>query len=133
MARKLRIDGDGGGKVFHWEAVLTGVVAGYLASLVCSAALGAIMLKTTIAQETVPSIMSGVGFLSLAIGSGYAALRARSAGWLHGAATGAAYIIVSMVISLILFPEPLNTMAVIERTIIGSAVGLVAGTIGVNL
>lgn len=133
MARKSRIEEEAVRRVFRWDSILAGVVAGYLASLVCSAVLGAVMLKSTIAQETVPSIISGVSFLSIAIGSGYAALRARWAGWLHGAATGALYIVTTILISLVLFPEPLSMVAVLERTVIAGLVGLVAGAIGVNL
>lgn len=133
MVTKTRVEEDVVRKVFRWDSVLAGVVAGYLTSLVCSAVLGAIMLKTTIAQETVPSIISGVGFLSIAVGSGYAAMRSRWAGWLHGATTGALFVVASVLISLILFPEPLNAVVIVERTVIGSVVGLVAGAVGVNL
>ncbi|MHB0884576.1 MAG: TIGR04086 family membrane protein [Bacillota bacterium] len=133
MARKTRIEEEAVRRVFRWDSILSGVVAAYLASLVCSAVLGALMLKTTIAQETVPSIISGVSFLSIAIGSGYAALRARWAGWLHGAATAALYMVTTIAISLVLFPEPLNVLAILERTVIAGLVGLGAGAISVNL
>ena len=133
MARKIRVEEEAVRRVFRLDSVLSGVVAAYLASLVCSAVLGAVMLKTTIAQETVPSIISGVSFLSIALGSGYAALKARWAGWMHGAATGALYIVTTILISLVLFPEPLNVVAVLERTVIAGFVGLVAGAISVNL
>lgn len=133
MARKYMVEEQAVRRAFRWDSVLAGVVAGYLASLVCSAVLGAVMLKTTIAQETVPSIISGVSFLSIAIGAGYAAMRSRWAGWLHGAATGVLYIVTTILISLILFPEPLNALVVLERTAVAGVVGLVAGTIGVNL
>jgi putative membrane protein (TIGR04086 family) len=133
VARKVRVEEVGPRKVFRWDSVLVGVVVGYLASLVCSAVLGAVMLKTTIAQESVPSIMGGVGFLSIAVGSGYAGMKGRWAGWIHGAATGALYVVASVLVSLVLFPEPLNALAITQRTLIGSAVGLLAGAIGVNL
>lgn len=133
MAKRIRAEEDALRKVFRWDSVLAGVVVAYLASLVCSAVLGAVMLKTTIAQESVPSIMGGVGFLSIAVGSGYAGMKSKWAGWLHGAATGAVFIVASVLISLILFPEPLNAFGIAQRTIIGALVGLIAGTIGVNL
>jgi putative membrane protein (TIGR04086 family) len=116
-----------------WKSVVAGIVAAYLVSLLASAAVGAMVLRTTLAQGNLTSLMGWIGQSSILIGALYAAKRARQAGLVTGALTGAGYIVVSFILGALVFPEPVNFVVLGQRLLMGLFVGALGGAAGVNL
>jgi len=115
------------------SAIAAGVLVAFIASLVLSALLGTVMLKTTIAQGTIPALISWVGTLSVAIGGAYAGRRAGVGGLFNGGLTGIGYVLISALFGYFLFPGALVLGILAKKLGVGFIVGAIGGTLGVNL
>lgn len=73
------------------------------------------------------------GILCLAAGAAAGARAARSAGWLHGAAVGLAYVALASIVSVLALGTDLGLGPLVLHAGLGLAAGALAGILGVNL
>ncbi len=117
----------------QWKCIAAGVIAAYAVSLVASAVVGAMVLRTTLAQGNLTSVMTWIGQASILLGAFYAARKARSAGIVNGGLTGLCYVAVTFILGALIFPEPFNFALFGQRLLVGVIVGALGGTAGVSL
>lgn len=118
---------------FSGRAVLSGLVGALvtvlLGALVLSASAG-----TKLAGSTwEPLALTVVQVLAYGVAGTVAGLRARSWGWLHGTLAAVAWVMVTLVLQLIVFPQGPSFGAVLYQALLAAAVGALTGMVGVNL
>lgn len=110
-----------------------GVIAAYVVSLVASAVVGAMVLRTTLAQGNLTSLMTWIGQASILLGAFYAARKARRAGIANGGLTGLCYVTLTFILGALIFPEPFNFALFGQKLVVGAIIGALGGTAGVSL
>jgi putative membrane protein (TIGR04086 family) len=113
--------------------VLLGIIVGYGVSILAAGLLGLLMFRINIPDPTATSVMSIVAYLSMLAGGIYGARRAGHAGWAHGAFIGAGYVAIGILLGSIISPVGHTLSSALARLGLGSILGAVGGTIGVNL
>jgi len=114
-------------------SVIRGIVAGYVVSILAAGLLGLLMFQLTIPDPTVTYLMSIVAYLSMLAGGVYGARHAGNSGWAHGAFIGAGYVAVGLLLGNIISPAAHTVPSALARVGLGSLLGAIGGTIGVNL
>lgn len=114
-------------------AVLRGVVFTFVMGVVLSGLVALAIYFTSLREQQASGALLVAGLLAVATGGGYAARAARAAGWLHGGLVGLLYTMATTLLSPALFPGALHPGPVLERLVVGCAVGMVGGILGVNL
>jgi putative membrane protein (TIGR04086 family) len=113
--------------------VLLGIVAGYGVSILAAGLLGLLMFRLNLSDPTVTSVMSIVAYLSMTAGGLYGARHAGNSGWAHGACIGAGYVAIGILLGNIISPAGHTAASALGRLGLGSLLGAIGGTIGVNL
>ncbi|HSW09721.1 MAG TPA: TIGR04086 family membrane protein [Bacillota bacterium] len=114
-------------------SVILGIVAGYVVSILAAGLLGLLMFRLTIPDPTVTSVMGIVAHLSMLAGGVYGARHAGNLGWAHGAFIGAGFVAVGILLGSIISPVGPTLPSALGRVGLGSLLGAIGGTIGVNL
>lgn len=117
----------------QWSAVAAGVVAAFVVSLVAAGVIVLVVYTTTVSEHTASTFLFAAGLLSLGAAAGYGARLAGTLGWVHGLAIGVGYVIVTMVLSPLLFPGGMTVGGSAVRLAVGAALGALGGVLGVNL
>jgi putative membrane protein (TIGR04086 family) len=115
------------------RAVASGVVVTFLLSLVLSGVVALVVYFASVSEASASGLLFYAGLFSLAAGAGLGARRAAALGWLHGAAVGLVYVLLSALVSLVIFPGGYTPHDVLRRLAMGCAVGLLGGIVGVNV
>lgn len=123
----------GPGAGLQARAIVSGVVLTFLLSVVLAGILALVVYFSSIGEASASGLLFYAGLFSLAAGAGYGARRAESLGWLHGALIGLVYVALSAVLSTIVFPGGYVAHNLGRRLIMGCAVGILGGVLGVNL
>jgi putative membrane protein (TIGR04086 family) len=113
--------------------VLLGVLTALILAFVLSGIVGAVMYQGWLSEIHSPLVMTAVSFLSLFLGGVYAGRRAGRAGWAHGALAGLFYLVLVSILGLLLFDQLAPVMVLLQRLIVGAALGAVGGTVGINI
>jgi putative membrane protein (TIGR04086 family) len=114
-------------------AILAGILWTFGLSVLAAAVLAAGVYLAAVTERSASQALFYAGLTSLAAGAALGARRAEGLGWLHGAAIGCAYVMLSMVVGLILFPGSMALADALHRLAVGLAVGALGGVLGVNL
>lgn len=110
-------------------AILRGIAAAFLVALVASAAV-AVVLASTQELRLSRSTLLLLNYLSVVTGGVIGGKSAKRRGWLVGLIVGLAYALVILAFSPVR-TQPL--MMTLQGLLIPSALGLLAGAVGVNL
>jgi putative membrane protein (TIGR04086 family) len=113
--------------------VVLGVVAAFLLAFVLSGVIGLVIYQGWLSEIHSPLVMNIVSFLCLFLGGVYAGTRAGTAGWAHGALTGAVYLVLVSILGLLLFDQLAPWLILLQRVVLGVLIGAVGGTVGINL
>jgi putative membrane protein (TIGR04086 family) len=114
-------------------AVVSGVVATFLVSLLAAGAVALVVVLTPLTEQRAGGALFVTGLLSLCIGAGYGARRAHGRGWIHGLLVGALYVGCSLVLEPLLFPGVMTFPGALLRLVLGMGTGALGGVVGVNL
>ena len=114
-------------------AILAGVVAGFLFAVIATSIIAVIYVRTSLSEAPLPWIISSVNLLSMATAGLVAGRRAQTTGWLNGGLAGFGFAFAAILISYALFPQAVPLLVAAERLGLGLGLGLVGGTVGVNL
>ena len=122
-----------GTPLLNFHSIYRGTLTALLLSLLLSILAGLVYYFTSLAENTMPLAATLILFLSVAIGSGYAAKKARSKGLFNGLGVGiTTFVIIWLVVGLLLPGNVLlsGVLSKLDLTLIAGALG---GTLGVGL
>jgi len=114
-------------------AILAGVLAGFLFAAVATGILAVVYVRTSLPESPLSWMVSSVNLLSVAIAGLVSGRRARTTGWLNGGLAGFCFTFLAILLSYVLFPQAIPILAAAARLGIGLGLGLLGGTVGVNL
>lgn len=113
------------------------ITKGVLIALIISAVLiilyGLLLSFTSLSESSMPTVISIISTVCIAISSIYVAMKVESRGWLNGALTGLIYMIVLFLVSLLFKTGAAFDKFVLFRMFMGFVIGALAGIIGINL
>ncbi len=129
QAKQVVVRGGG----FQVSALAAGVVAAFAVSLAAAGIIALVVYTTTVSEQAASSLLFTTGLLSLALAAGYGARLAGTLGWVHGLAIGLVYVLVTLVLTPLLFPGALTFAGAVQRLALGAVIGALGGVAGVNL
>jgi len=115
------------------SAVLMGIIVAFAASLIMAAILALVLYFSSISEGLVEMATGFLGMFSIFLGAGYAARKAETYGWVHGAVTGFLYVAICYVVGLFFAPDLLPGSELFFKMVIGVLVGVLGGIVGINL
>ncbi len=124
---------NGQGSSFNFSAVYRGALITLIVSLIFSIFLGLIYYLTGLSETSLPWTASGILCLSVLIGSGYAAAKARVKGLYHGIGTAIIYFILVWIIAALFLPSIITLAGFGSKFALTVICGAVGGMLGVSL
>lgn len=115
------------------KALVFGVSAAIITSVVVAALIASLMQFTSLTEEYLPIILHYLGLLVVLAGGAAAARRAMYQGWLHGGFAGLAMMSLVLLVTALAFPGSLESTEVARQATIAFLAGALGGVIGVNL
>lgn len=114
-------------------AVAVGVGVTFLLTVTVSALLAVAIYLTDITEAHVTGALYYIGLVAVALGGAAASRKAQARGWLHGALAGTTYVVLSLAVGALLFPQAAVLAGAVTKVLVGAAAGVVGGIVGVNL
>ena len=133
MSRIKNKSDNGQGPSFNFSAVYQGALITLIISLVFSVLFGLIYYLTSLTENSLPLVASGILCLSVLIGSSYAAAKAGAKGLYHGIGTAVIYFILVWIIAAVFLPSIITLAGFGTKFALTVICGAVGGTLGVSL
>lgn len=118
--------------VFSFSAVLRGTLVSLVASVLGAAVLGVVFYFFSLSEKLLPSVATGVLFLSVFSGGMLAAQKAGNRGIYHGLAVSVAFFILSCFLIALFFPGHTIFMNVLQKLAVIGVAGGLGGVFGVG-
>jgi len=115
------------------RAVAVGVAVTFLLTVAVSAVLAVAIYFTDMTEAHVSDILYYVGLGAVTLGGAAASRRAGRSGLVHGALSGAAYVVLSLAAGALLFPGNQVLAGALGKLLTGAAAGALGGVVGINL
>ncbi|HEX6987910.1 MAG TPA: TIGR04086 family membrane protein [Bacillota bacterium] len=115
------------------RAVAVGVAVTFLLTVAVSAVLAVVIYFTEMTEAHVAGALYYIGLVAVTFGGASASRRAGKSGLLHGALSGAAYVILSLAAGALLFPGSDVLAGALGKMVTGAAAGALGGVVGINL
>lgn len=116
-----------------WSAVWSGSFVGLAVALFASALIGAILSFWDFFGGYSRELSQGVGIMCYAVAGGWSAMKARTSGWLHGAAAAVVFVVFGSVLGFLAFSGPLSAGYLLGKSALAAVIGAAAGILSVNL
>lgn len=121
-----------GTPILNFSSICRGTLVALGFSLCFSIITGLLYYFTSLSESTMPLASAIILFVSIAIGSGYAAKRARSRGLFNGLGVGiTTYLIIWILVGLFL-PSNILLMGALGKLTLTLAAGALGGMLGVG-
>lgn len=115
------------------RAVAVGVAVTFLLTVAVSAVLAVVIYLTDITEAHVSGALYYLGLVAVTLGGAAASRRAGRSGLLHGACTGTAYVLLSLLAGALLFPDAAVLAGALGKLVTGAGAGALGGVAGINL
>lgn len=115
------------------SAILKGVLAALIITVLGSALLGIAYYVTSLGEKTLPLTSSIVYYLSVFVGSVLAARWAGYKGLIHGIGVAVVFILLAWLIGHFLLQNAVATGVAVQKVIISCLAGAVGGILGVGV
>ncbi len=117
----------------RWSAVWSGSLAGLVIALAASDIIATSLFFWDFASSHSDRLTQAVSIICYAGAGGWAAVKSRSYGWLHGAAAASGFVLLGVVLGLVAFTGPLAIGPLAGKMALAAMVGALAGILAVNL
>ncbi len=115
------------------KSVLRGLLISYGFAVILFLILAAVVTYTNFPESAVNVVITVITVLSIIIAGASVARRARTKGWLHGAAMGVLYVVILYLIGAVTLNGLNFGLNVVSMLISGFVFGAFGGIIGINL
>ncbi len=114
-----------------FQPILRGIVYAIIAALILSGVIGILTNLTGMPESDM--INTGIFVASIFIGSVTAARLAGTKGLYYGISVAVGVILLILLISAIMLPEPFSWLGIAEKTLYALVAGAIGGVVGVAL
>lgn len=122
-----------GTPVLHFSSVYRGTLVSLGFSLGLSILAGLAYYFTSLPESSMPWVSTVILFLSVAVGSGYAAKRARNRGLFNGLGVGVATFIILWLLVALFLPGKILLVGALGKLALTLVAGGLGGMLGVGL
>ncbi|AEF94198.1 hypothetical protein Desca_1339 [Desulfotomaculum nigrificans CO-1-SRB] len=117
---------------FNYTAILRGTLVSLGFSLGLSILAGLAYYFTSISENSIPWVAATILFVSVSLGSGYAAKRARSKGLFNGIGVGVLTFILIWILTGLFLPGNILLVGALGKLALTVIAGGIGGMIGVS-
>ncbi|NLY44307.1 MAG: TIGR04086 family membrane protein [Clostridiaceae bacterium] len=114
-------------------AIAKGVILAYFVTLIVFLVFAILITYTNFPESAIPTVVIVTTILSIIIGGIRVAKKVKSKGWLNGAITGFAYMLILYIISSLAITGFVFDKYVVYMMFLGLFTGAFGGIIGINL
>jgi putative membrane protein (TIGR04086 family) len=119
-------------KINHLQ-IIKGVLFAYVLTLLFFLILGGVLFFTKLSESIIPSSVVVISAVSIILSGIRATKDLENLGWLHGGLIGFLYMGILLLIQIFVIPSAAYGLETIVDLVVGFAVGVVSGILGVNL
>lgn len=120
-------------RVINIPGIATGVLAGYIITLLFFIIYALVLTFTPLSEMTLPTLTMLVTIIGIVISGALSARNTNSKGWLNGGLAGLLYVTIMLILSIFFIKELGSTSSWTIKYIWGVALGALGGMIGINL
>lgn len=114
-------------------AIVKGVILAYFITLIVFLVFAILITYTNFPESAIPTVVIVTTILSIVIAGTSVAKKVKSKGWLNGAITGIAYMVILYIISSLALTGFVFDKYVVYMMFLGLCIGAFGGIIGINL
>lgn len=120
-------------KALNFKYLIRGLILTLIMTLILILIVSFLLRFTNLAEAKLSLINNVIMVLSIALGSGYLAIKIKEKGWLFGALLGLIYYCLLLVLNIIFFKINIFKLIYIMKLMIAMLIGAIGGIIGINL
>ncbi|HHW03453.1 MAG TPA: TIGR04086 family membrane protein [Thermoanaerobacterales bacterium] len=120
-------------KTLDYIKIVRGVLSAYLLTMVLFLILGGILYFTKMSENIIPSAVIVLSAASIIISGINSTRDIDQLGWLHGGLIGFLYVAILLILGFFVMPSMSYRLSTVIDLILGFAIGVLAGILGVNL